>query len=665
MSDDRNDRPPSDQGSAAPSSLADAVVAALASVSVPPAAIEKRPEPAPAPSAGDTMPEGTPLSMAAAERGDGAGDGSSDAPPEGTAEATTSAESAESAVETTREHPTIDPPPGPDSQDGVATVEGPAIQPLPADAPPGIVVRYYGRTDVGLVREHNEDNFLVANLEAERRGTGAEPIVATLGKRGLVLAVCDGMGGAAAGEVASQMAVDTIYELLQSGGPTSDRDRFGRRLVRAIEEAGSRIFSAAKMDRTRRGMGTTATVAGLIDRTLFVGQVGDSRAYVLRDEQFGLVTKDQSLVNQLIEAGQLTEEEAEAFEHSNIILQALGTTEEVTVDLTFLDLRRGDKLLLCSDGLSGLVHADMMKDVLRTAPTLVDAAQQLIAMANAGGGHDNITVIVAEFDGADLKPLDDAAKVAYQQYPLPPEDPSDKESAPRSTSSIKAAGAPKPGADVKSGGASAATASAAEPEEGSSRLFVFGLVLFMILVLALALWMVLDDGPSAAIEEDTTRVTIATPVEPARPSAPARDETGTLRVRSDVTDGTVWIDGVQRGHALDGEPIAIELAAGAYRVELRDGEARVAERMVMVRAGEELDVELSAPVGTVPGGEAAAAIDLPVPSDTPPLDPIEPAPATAPDPFGGAGPPTARPRHRATPAESPPPAPTAAPGSVL
>jgi len=119
------------------------------------------------------------------------------------------------------------------------------------------------------------------------------------------------------------MAVDTIHEWLQAGGAPREHDALARRLVGAVEEAGRKIFGAAKADRTRRGMGTTVTAAALVDGTLFLAQVGDSRGYVVRQGKVGLVTRDQSLVNQLIEAGQLTEAEAESFEHSNIILQAL------------------------------------------------------------------------------------------------------------------------------------------------------------------------------------------------------------------------------------------------------------------------------------------------------------------------------------------------------
>ncbi|MEM6962500.1 MAG: PP2C family serine/threonine-protein phosphatase, partial [Myxococcota bacterium] len=285
---------------------------------------------------------------------------------------------------------------------------------------PQIRCRYFGKTDVGLVREHNEDNFLVADLYRSQAGLtdGAEQEAIVCGK-GLVLAVCDGMGGAAAGEVASQMAVDTIYEVMECSDPPADRDGFAYRLMHSIEEAGNRIFNAARLDRSRRGMGTTATVAGMVDKVLFIGQVGDSRAYLLRGSTLSLITKDQSLVNQLIEAGQLTEEEAEAFEHSNIILQALGTTEEVSVDLTFLEIRQGDRLVLCSDGLSGLVHADLIKETLQEFASLDAVATRLIELANNGGGHDNITVICAEFQGEGLAAPSDDVPPAYQQYPLP------------------------------------------------------------------------------------------------------------------------------------------------------------------------------------------------------------------------------------------------------
>jgi len=282
----------------------------------------------------------------------------------------------------------------------------------------GIHVRLFGRTDVGQIREHNEDNFLVADLTRKSRSLMETDREQRVAERGTVLGVCDGMGGAAAGEVASQLAVDIIYEKLTQGDAPRNHDDLARRLVNSVEEAGGRIFGEARADRTRRGMGTTATIAALLDNRLFVAQVGDSRAYLLRGDKFVQISRDQSLVNQLIEAGQLTEEEAETFEHNNIILQALGTAETVQVDLTFVDLRKGDTLLVCSDGLSGMVRADEMREVLLANREPFDACKELVDRANRAGGHDNITVIVAVFDG-DLPTAAGGDVLAYQKYALP------------------------------------------------------------------------------------------------------------------------------------------------------------------------------------------------------------------------------------------------------
>src|SRR5882724_7975122 len=286
-----------------------------------------------------------------------------------------------------------------------------------AASPEGeIRLRLFGRTDVGQIREHNEDNFLVADLTRKSRSLMEGDRVQNVSERGTLMGVCDGMGGAAAGEVASQLAVDIIYEKLTSGDPPRNHDDLGRRLVNSVEEAGGRIFGEARADRTRRGMGTTATIAALLDGRLFVAQVGDSRAYVLRGDKFVQVSRDQSLVNQLIEAGQLTEEEAETFEHNNIILQALGTAETVQVDLTYVDLCKGDRLLVCSDGLSGMVRNDEMREVLLSTRDSLDACKELTDRANRAGGHDNITVIVAEFDGPALREPTPEQLISYQKY---------------------------------------------------------------------------------------------------------------------------------------------------------------------------------------------------------------------------------------------------------
>jgi PPM family protein phosphatase len=297
---------------------------------------------------------------------------------------------------------------------------------------PDIRVRIFGRTDVGQVREHNEDNFLVADLTRGTRGLMEADRTQVLGDRGAVFGVCDGMGGAAAGEVASQLAVDIIHQKMSQGDPPENHDDLAARLVRSIEAAGLRIFTEAKLDRTRRGMGTTSTISALMDKHLFVGQVGDSRAYILRGDRLVQVTRDQSLVTQLIEAGQLTEEEAETFEHNNIILQALGTSDTVQVDLTHVELRRGDTLMLCSDGLSGMIRNDEIRDILRTIDDPLESCKVLTDRANQAGGHDNITVVVAKFegDGLDAPTQDDVDRLRYEKYQLQSRTPDRAETLP-------------------------------------------------------------------------------------------------------------------------------------------------------------------------------------------------------------------------------------------
>jgi len=281
-------------------------------------------------------------------------------------------------------------------------------------SPTQIGLEIFGLTDVGQIREHNEDNFLIADLSGER-GTRANDGTYEVKQKGFFLGVCDGMGGAAAGEVASQLAVDVIFETLAKQGAPGSRDELARRLVASVERAGYLIYEEARADRDRRGMGTTATVGALVDSRLFIAQVGDSRAYILRDGQLVQVTRDQSLVNQLIEAGQLTEEEAENFEHNNIILQALGTADTVQVDLTYADLRQDDTVMFCSDGLSGMIRSDDIRRILSSATQPKAACRELIALANQAGGHDNITVIVAKVEAKDA-PTQAAAALCYRKY---------------------------------------------------------------------------------------------------------------------------------------------------------------------------------------------------------------------------------------------------------
>jgi len=284
-------------------------------------------------------------------------------------------------------------------------------------------VEVFGKTDLGRTRDHNEDRFLVADLT--RKTASLQPDVRQhdIGPRGTLFVVADGMGGAAAGELASEMATDTIYSHLVTTWNAEDEvtpQRFAYRLKEAVEVANASIHAHAKAHPEVRGMGTTTTAAGVLNDHLYLTQVGDSRAYLIRGGQAHQITKDQSLMQRLVEAGELTEEEAAHSERRNIILQALGPDPKVKVDLTHQEVRRGDILVLCSDGLSGQVKKDEIAKVVNETPSLSAACDKLIALANERGGPDNITVVIARFDGDGLRHSDGATKddVGHQVYPL-------------------------------------------------------------------------------------------------------------------------------------------------------------------------------------------------------------------------------------------------------
>src|SRR6185436_12313692 len=248
-----------------------------------------------------------------------------------------------------------------------------------------------GMTDVGRVREHNEDNFLVMNRADGRRGGNAERFETAL-DGALLLVVCDGMGGAAAGEVASKMAADRMAaDLGKAEFDDSSPDQISSLMDRVVQRANVDIHESAKANPSQKGMGTTMTAAVVTPGRLFVSQVGDSRAYLLRKGMLNQLTKDQSLIGQLIEEGTLTEEEAEKLGGRNIVLQAVGVEENLRVDTKYWPLLRGDELLLCSDGLSGMVKDAQMKDILLASmDDPGKAAENLIAEANKNGGRDNV-----------------------------------------------------------------------------------------------------------------------------------------------------------------------------------------------------------------------------------------------------------------------------------
>jgi protein phosphatase len=272
-----------------------------------------------------------------------------------------------------------------------------------------------GRTDVGQRRRENQDSFLVADL-TERDGGGLllEPDVETgspvtgeitLGPKGALCLVADGMGGAAAGGVASNVAVACIHDELHrlwTQDRVSTPQHFASRLKEAVEASNARIHETSLADARYRGMGTTATVVGILDTFLFVAQVGDSRAYLVRDGRAIQITRDQSYIQHLVDAGSMTEEEAERSDHRNMILQALGTAPFVDVDLTWQEVRRGDLVIVCSDGLSKVVTREELAEFAVRNGDPGALCDELVDLANLRGGPDNVTVVAAKLDGDGL-----------------------------------------------------------------------------------------------------------------------------------------------------------------------------------------------------------------------------------------------------------------------
>ncbi len=258
------------------------------------------------------------------------------------------------------------------------------------------MINVIAQTDVGRVRSGNEDNFLVVDIISDTQKKLPGVLQYPMSDQNLVLMVSDGMGGAAAGEIASMLAVQTVKEVL-SHSNTTDREDFADQLESALQTANQIITQYAEKHPQTYGMGATATVAGILQNNVVIGQIGDSRAYLIHENTIEQLTRDQSYVNQLVEAGKITEEEAEVHPRRNIILQALGNQELLDVAVTNATLRNGDFLLLCSDGLTGMVRKEELFDIVQSSANVKEACQSLINLANERGGQDNITVILAQY----------------------------------------------------------------------------------------------------------------------------------------------------------------------------------------------------------------------------------------------------------------------------
>ena len=259
-----------------------------------------------------------------------------------------------------------------------------------------------GRSDPGMVRRDNEDGLLVVDLGNGSAGFRGDFGGLVIDSDSALLVVADGMGGAAAGEVASGMALDHLRDWFRERQPSNglSAKEAETLLHQAIKNSNSVVYEHAAANPGLRGMGTTLTCSWIQgDRGSFA-QIGDSRAYLVRDGEMRLLTQDQSLRQHLLSVGRITPAEAERMADGNVILQALGVSAGVFPVITRLGLRPGDLLLLCSDGLNAGADDDAVARVLAGAGDLDAAAAELVCLANAGGGPDNITVVLARVHAA-------------------------------------------------------------------------------------------------------------------------------------------------------------------------------------------------------------------------------------------------------------------------
>ncbi|MGI9628475.1 MAG: PP2C family protein-serine/threonine phosphatase [Longimicrobiales bacterium] len=295
----------------------------------------------------------------------------------------------------------------------------------------GIKLSVGAASHPGRARENNQDSLLVADLEragetdglllqSERDpGEFMESGEFDLGVRGAVLLVADGMGGAVGGATASGLTRECVRDVLIDAwvnDATLSADQFVHYLAEALRRSNASIRRHAVEHPHLDGMGTTATAVGVLADTLYIAQVGDSRAYLVRDGEVAQLTRDQSLVQQLVESG-VAREKAEESSHRHVLLQALGTQPGILVDVTHQQLRDGDVVVVCSDGLSNQVRAPEIARILGVTPNPSVACQSLISLANERGGPDNITLVMCAFSGSGLEPSGEGDHVGYTPHP--------------------------------------------------------------------------------------------------------------------------------------------------------------------------------------------------------------------------------------------------------
>ena len=283
-------------------------------------------------------------------------------------------------------------------------------------------VRAGSRTDIGRMRQRNEDSLVIH-----------EPL----------FAVADGMGGHRGGNVASALALEAfISKALDANGKADDSGSPAEALAEGIKEANHQVLERGEADRELRGMGTTLTALLAEPDRLYLAHVGDSRAYLLRGGNLQQLTEDHTLVQRMVREGRLTPDEAANHPQRSILTRALGVEDDIPVDELTLDLHSGDRVLLCTDGLTSMVGRDRLQQILQGEADTQAACDRLVEEANHAGGEDNITVILLDFadDGGEAT-RDAGATVSAPRPERPIEKPSEPERAPQSTTSI-AAGRP-------------------------------------------------------------------------------------------------------------------------------------------------------------------------------------------------------------------------------
>lgn len=254
-----------------------------------------------------------------------------------------------------------------------------------------------GRTEVGRVRNDNEDTFLVSQVGSGQSLTIDTPVDLHQWSAGVLLMVCDGMGGLKAGEVASRLACDAVdLALFQERAPNPEDGRVA--LLNALKRANRIIYEEAQTQHETRGMATTCTAALVFHDRFFVAQVGDSRAYLFRQGKLQLLTHDQSLAMSMADLGLIPAADVRKYSYHNVITQALGVRGDVRPAVSTSDIHVDDRLILCSDGIHGVIPEPRIAEILATVADVTECLEALVQAALEAGGSDNITVVLAKVE---------------------------------------------------------------------------------------------------------------------------------------------------------------------------------------------------------------------------------------------------------------------------